>query len=78
MIQQIKIRNYQNIDREACHLLWQELTGWHREIYEDPRIGGEQPENCFDKHLSKLGPTRIWVATINSEVVGLIGLDVSR
>jgi len=77
MKQNIRIRNYQRSDREVCRSLWRELTEWHREIYQDPTIGGDKPEEQFDKHLAKLGPSRIWVATINSEVVGLIGLDAS-
>jgi len=77
MKQNIRIRNYQRSDREVCRSLWRELTEWHREIYRDPTIGGDKPEEQFDKHLAKLGPSRIWVATINSEVVGLIGLDAS-
>ena len=77
MKQNIRIRNYQRSDREVCRSLWRELTEWHREIYQDPTIGGDKPEEQFDKHLAKLGPSRIWVATINSEVVGFIGLDAS-
>ena len=73
----IKIRNYRNIDKDACRLLWRELTEHHREIYQEPAIGGEHPEDCFDKYLNKVGPTRIWIAIIDSKVVGLSGLDVS-
>lgn len=76
MTQSIAIRNYQNGDREHCRSLWRELAEWHREIYQDPTIGGEHPEDYFDRHLSKVGPTRIWVATSDSEAVGLIGLAV--
>jgi len=70
------IRKYQQGDREQCRDLWKELTEWHREIYEDPTIGGERPEDCFDEHLSRVGPDRLWVAIHNSEVVGLTGLIV--
>jgi GNAT superfamily N-acetyltransferase len=52
------------------------LTEWHREIYDDPTIGGEHPEDYFDKHLAKVGPDRLWVAVRNSLVVGLTGLIV--
>jgi GNAT superfamily N-acetyltransferase len=52
------------------------LTEWHREIYDDPTIGGEHPEDYFDKHLAKVGPDRLWVAVRNSLVVGLAGLIV--
>jgi ribosomal protein S18 acetylase RimI-like enzyme len=71
-----KIWNYQENDKEQCRSLWRELTEWHREIYQDPKIGGEHPEGYFDKHLAKVGPEHIWVATHNSKVVGFVGLIV--
>jgi ribosomal protein S18 acetylase RimI-like enzyme len=58
--------------------LWKELTEWHREIYQDPRIGGEHPENYFDEHLKKVGPEQIWVAESNLHVVGFIGLVIKE
>ncbi len=69
-------RKYQPADREQCRALWRELTEWHREIYEDPTIGGAHPEDYFDKHLAKVGPNRLWVAVYDSRVVGLVGLIV--
>ena len=54
--------------------MWRELTEWHREIYDDPKIGGEHPEDYFDKYLGKVGPDNLWVAVNGSSVVGLIGL----
>ena len=54
--------------------MWRELTEWHREIYQDPTIGGEHPENQFDKHLAEVGPDQLWVAVHNSKPIGLIGL----
>ena len=68
------IQKYQNNDRERCRALWKELTEWHREIYQDPTIGGEHPEDYFDKHLVTVGPEQLWVAIHNSTVVGLVGL----
>jgi GNAT superfamily N-acetyltransferase len=68
------IRKYQSNDREHCRALWRELTEWHREIYQDPTIGGEHPEDYFDKHLVTVGPEQLWVAIHNSTVVGLVGL----
>jgi N-acetylglutamate synthase-like GNAT family acetyltransferase len=50
------------------------LTEWHREIYQDPSIGGACPEDYFDKHLAKVGPEQLWVAEHNTKVVGLVGL----
>jgi GNAT superfamily N-acetyltransferase len=70
------IRNYRDDDREQCRSLWRELTEWHREIYQDQTIGGEHPEDYFDKHLAKVGPERLWVAVHDSRVVGLVGLIV--
>ena len=68
------IRKYQDDDREQCRGLWRELTEWHREIYQDPTIGGEHPEDYFDKHLATVDPDQLWVAVHDSTVVGLVGL----
>ncbi|TET64256.1 GNAT family N-acetyltransferase [Candidatus Bathyarchaeota archaeon] len=68
------IRKYQGGDREHCRALWRELTKWHREIYQDPTIGGEHPEDYFDKHLATVGPNQLWVAVHDSKAIGLIGL----
>ena len=70
------IRKYEPIDREGCRALWRELTEWHREIYQDPTIGGPHPEDFFDKHLAEVGPDRLWVAIHDSQLVGLVGLIV--
>lgn len=70
----VTVRGYRDEDREACRTLWRELTEWHRQIYDDPTIGGDQPEHCFDDHLARVGPDHLWVAVHNSRVVGLIGL----
>jgi GNAT superfamily N-acetyltransferase len=74
MATSVVIRSYQESDRAGCRSLWRELTEWHREIYQDPKIGGEHPEEYFDKHLAKVGPEQLWVAVRGSECVGLIGL----
>jgi GNAT superfamily N-acetyltransferase len=70
------VRKYEPEDRERCRGLWRELTEWHREIYNDPTIGGEHPEDYFDKHLGRVGADNLWVALDGSNVVGLIGLMV--
>jgi ribosomal protein S18 acetylase RimI-like enzyme len=72
----VTIRNYQEADREQCRSLWRQLVEWHREIYHDPKIGGEHPECYFDKHLSLVGNQRLWVALYGSKIVGLVGLVV--
>ncbi len=68
------IRKFQASDKDECRALWRELTEWHRQIYRDPTIGGEHPEDYFDKHLAKVGSHNLWVAVSCSQVVGLIGL----
>lgn len=70
------IRRYQPEDRAQCRALWRELTEWHRNIYQDPTIGGATPEDHFDEHLAKVGTDRLWVAVCDSRVVGLIGLII--
>jgi GNAT superfamily N-acetyltransferase len=69
-----KTRKYQPRDLEQCRALWKELTDWHREIYQDPTIGGLHPEEYFDKHLSEIGQDWLWVAVHDSQVVGFTGL----
>jgi len=76
MATSITVRKYEPEDREQCRSLWRELTEWHREIYDDPTIGGENPEDYFDKHLARVGAGNLWVAVDGSNVVGLIGLMV--
>jgi len=71
-----KIRKYQPRDLEQCRALWKELTDWHREIYQDPTIGGVHPEEDFNKHLTNIGPDLIWVAVHNSQVIGFTGLII--
>jgi N-acetylglutamate synthase-like GNAT family acetyltransferase len=68
------IRRFRTGDREACRSLWAELTSWHRRLYADPAIGGEDPGRHFDAHLTELGAERIWVAEIDGRVVGLAGM----
>jgi GNAT superfamily N-acetyltransferase len=74
----VAVRKYQDADRENCHALWRELTEWHREIYQDPTIGGEHPGLYFDKYLTNIRPAHVWVATIDSKAVGLIGLIIKE
>jgi GNAT superfamily N-acetyltransferase len=70
----VEIRNYLPDDLEKCRGLWLELTEWHRQTYESPEIGGTDPGRRFDDHLERVGPERIWLASIEGEVVGLVGL----
>jgi len=74
----LTIRNYLPTDKDSCRNLWRELVEWHRQIYQDPTIGGSNPEDYFDKHLEKVGADHLWVSTLDSKVVGLIGLIVNK
>ena len=72
----LKIRPYTSPDLDQCRKLWAELTQRHRDIYNDPSIGGDDPGLHFDKHLGRAGAENIWVAECDGEVVGLVGLIV--
>jgi len=68
------VRDYADGDYRACRALWTELTDYHRRIYGDPAIGGDDPGAGFDGYLAM--PQRIgsWVAESHGRVVGLTGL----
>lgn len=51
-----------------------ELTQWHRDIFDSPEIGGDDPGRSFDEHLAKVGAENIWLAEVEGRVVGLAGL----
>jgi N-acetylglutamate synthase-like GNAT family acetyltransferase len=51
-----------------------ELTQRHRDIFDAPEIGGDDPGRSFDEHLAKVGEENIWVAEVEGGVVGLAGL----
>jgi len=71
------IRQYEESDFNSCrHRLWVQLTERHREIYDAPHIGGDDPGKHFETHLEAVGPERLWVAELDGEVVGLTGLIV--
>jgi GNAT superfamily N-acetyltransferase len=70
----MSVRDYRSSDLEACRALWAEMVQRHRDIYDDPSIGGDNPGLEFDDHLAKVGPDHIWVATSGGEVVGLVSL----
>lgn len=72
----MSVRNYGPSDLDRCRSLWAEMVERHREVYEDPSIGGEDPGREFDAHLSRVGPERVWVATSGEDVVGLVSLIV--
>ncbi len=76
MVSPVVVRPYSAVDLEPCRELWAELTQSHRELYQDPTIGGQDPGRYFDQHLARVGAERIWVADAAGEVVGLFGLIV--
>jgi N-acetylglutamate synthase-like GNAT family acetyltransferase len=68
------VRPYAAHDLAGCRALWTELTGWHRELYADPAIGGADPGRGFDAYLADAHSAQIWVAERDGVVVGLAGL----
>jgi N-acetylglutamate synthase-like GNAT family acetyltransferase len=72
----VTVRRFEERDSAACRALWAELTRWHRELYDDPSIGGEDPEAGFDGYLNEFGDARLWVAERAGSVVGFSGLIV--
>jgi len=69
------IRPYRPLDHRACRDLWAELTEHHRDLYEDPSIGGADPGAAFEEYLTRLDLTGIWVADHPEDgVVGMVGL----
>ena len=70
------VRRYEPSDLEACRSLWVDLTEWHRQLYGDQSIGGDDPGRAFDTHLEDVGPERIWVAEEDGRVIGLAGMVV--
>ncbi|MCE7748920.1 MAG: GNAT family N-acetyltransferase [Candidatus Heimdallarchaeota archaeon] len=76
MLEDVKIRNYKESDNALCQKMWIELTEYHQEIYEDSSIGGNNPGQAFDEHLEKYGEENIWVAVLDNEIVGLVGLII--
>lgn len=72
----MEIRPYRPPDRDACRELWRELTQHHRDIYDDPSIGGADPGVHFDEYLEHPKLAGAWVAEDEGEVVGLTGLLV--
>jgi len=71
---EVIVRDYAEGDYRACRSLWAELTEYHRSIYGDPSIGGDDPGAGFDDYLATSQWTGSWVAVSHSGVVGLTGL----
>jgi len=69
----VTIRPFEEQDASACRALWAELTRWHRALYEDTSIGGDDPGSGFDGYPAQ---ARMWVAERKGSVVGLVGLQI--
>ena len=70
----VLVRGYSEVDYAACRSLWAELTEYHRGIYGDPSIGGDDPGAGFDDYLATSERVGSWVAESHGRVVGLTGL----
>jgi GNAT superfamily N-acetyltransferase len=71
---EVIVRDYAEGDYGACRSLWAELTEYHRDIYGDPSIGGDDPGAGFDDYLATTQRAGSWVAESDGRVVGLTGL----
>ena len=67
------VREYEERDRDACRQLWAQLTQWHRDLYDDQSIGGDDPAGWFDRYLEEKQPVAVWVADLDGRVVGFTG-----
>jgi L-amino acid N-acyltransferase YncA len=70
----LTIREYQASDLDQCNALWLELTQRHRDIYEDPAIGGDNPTIQFEQYRSKPNLASLWVVEQDGAVVAMAGL----
>jgi GNAT superfamily N-acetyltransferase len=73
-VSEVTVREYAEGDYGAGRSLWAELTEYHRSIYGDPTIGGEDPGAGFDDYLATPQRVGSWVAESHGQVVGLTGL----
>jgi GNAT superfamily N-acetyltransferase len=71
---EVIVRDYAEGDYGACRSLWAELTEYHRSIYGDSSIGGNDPGAGFDDYLATSQRAGSWVAESHGRVVGLTGL----
>jgi hypothetical protein len=59
---EVVVRPYADGDYDACRSLWAELTEYHRGIYGDPSIGGDDPGAGLDGYLAEPLRAGSWVA----------------
>ncbi len=70
----VEIRPYVDGDRAQCQRLYAQLVEHHREIYDDPSIGGDDPGAGFDEYRRHPELVMTWVADDAGALVGLTGL----
>ncbi len=71
----MEIRPYVAADLADCRGLHEELVGHHREIYDAPHIGGDEPALGFDDYLALPERVATWVAIDDDcGIVGMTGL----
>ena len=70
------VRVYRPEDAERCRELWRSLTQRHRDLYEDPTLGGPDPGVELDEYVARPDLHRLWVAEPEGRIVGLCGLLV--
>jgi len=70
----VSLRDYTGRDYDACRALWAELTAYHRRIYGDFAIGGDDPGSGFDDYLAEPRRVGSWVAEVHDSIIGLTGL----
>jgi len=69
------VRPYRPADHHAGRQLWAELVEHHRALYDDPTFGGSDPGVGFERYLTRLDLSGVWVAEREGAgVVGLVGL----
>jgi GNAT superfamily N-acetyltransferase len=71
---EVIVREYAEGDYGACRSLWAQLTEYHRSIYGDPSIGGDDAGAGFDGYLAEPRRLGSWVAESHGGVIGLTGL----
>jgi GNAT superfamily N-acetyltransferase len=73
-VPEVVVRGYAEGDYASCRSLWAEMTVYHRGIYGDPSIGGDDPGAGFDGYLAEPRRSGSWVAESRGRVIGLTGL----